>query len=219
MTGVIRLKGHGPKVPHGGRIFPFVMQIFRNRWLALIISLALTDWVGTCCCAFAQGTVGLSDTTFRSDASEVRIAFSITDQNNRVVGTGQSSDFAIVDRDLVVRDFRSFARSEYTRVNVALLVDESGSVTPQFRKELANVLQIINGTSGMPQENVSVISFRDLKPKVVCTGNCRSLDTESAFPLKAGSLPPLYDSVVFASDMLASRSNEASGDQTRTRKI
>ena len=102
------------------------------------------------------------------------MTFSTTDQNNRVIATVQPSDFAIVDQDLVVRDFRSFSRSEYTRLDVAVLVDASGSVTPKFHQELSNVVQLIAQSDGVPDESFSVISFRDLKPSVVCAGNCRA---------------------------------------------
>ena len=81
--------------------------------------------------------------TLRSSVSEVQVTFSTTDQNNRVMANIQPSDFAIVDQDLVVREFRSFTRSEYTRLDVALLIDASGSITPQFRQELSNVVQLI----------------------------------------------------------------------------
>ena len=201
-------------------MYPFVTRILRNRGLSLTLSLALTYCLGIACLAFAQDTEGPAKATFRSDVSEVRIAFSTTDQNDRVVGTIQQSDFAIVDRELVVRDFRSFARSEYTQVKIALLVDASGSVTPQFRRELANVLQIISGTGGIPEESVSVVSFRDVKPKVVCAGNCRTLFAETGFPaVKDGGLTPLYDSIVFTSGLLASAHAETAGDQMRVRRI
>jgi Ca-activated chloride channel homolog len=222
MTGVTRPRGRGPKVLHEGPIYPCVTRIIRKRFLRLAASLILSYWGVMACGAHAQGTHAPSDTTFRTSAGEVRIAFSTTDQHNHVVANVQASDFAIVDQDLVVREFRSFARSEYAQVNIALLVDASGSVTPRFSQELANVLQIINGTNGVPEEDVSVVSFRNLKPKVVCAGNCRTVPLDTAFPAaRDGELTPLYDSIVFTSDMLASAPRVASGsdNNTKIRKI
>lgn len=144
------------------------------------------------------------------------------------MATVQPSDFAIVDRDVVVREFRSFTRSEYTRMKIALLVDASASVTPQFRKEVASVLQVISETSGVPEEDISVISFRDLKPAVVCAGNCRTLYANPRanqnpnlefLSIKDGGLTPLYDSAVFASRFLANRNGETKGDGGRFRRI
>lgn len=148
--------------------------------------------------------------TFRSNVTEVRVTFSTTDQNNRVIATVQPSDFAIVDQDLVVREFRSFTRSEYARLDVAVLVDASGSTAPQFRRELSNVVQLIakSEPDAVPDQSLSVVSFRDLKPTVVCDGNCRALSTAAQFPVVAsGGQTPLYDSIVFASRMLARRSD------------
>ena len=154
----------------------------------------------------AQTDPDSSDVTLRSNVSEVRVAFSATDRNDRVIATVQPTDFAIVDQDRVVRDFRSFSRSEYTRMDVVVLVDASGSITPQFREEFSHVLRLIADTKGMPDESLSVVSFRDLKPTVVCDGNCRELHIEAKFPvINSGGLTPLYDSIVFASRMLGQR--------------
>jgi VWFA-related protein len=141
--------------------------------------------------------------TLRSDVTEVRMTFSTTDQNGRVMATVLPSDFAIVDGDMVVRDFRSFARSAYTRLDVVVLVDASESITPQFRQELANVVQLIGETDSVPDDSFSVLSFRDLKPSVVCEGNCRALNSSAQFPvMQSGGLTPLYDSIVFAAHKL-----------------
>jgi VWFA-related protein len=141
--------------------------------------------------------------TLRSDVTEVRMTFSTPDQNGRVMATVLPSDFAIVDGDMVVRDFRSFARSAYTRLDVVVLVDASESITPQFRQELANVVQLIGETDSVPDDSFSVLSFRDLKPSVVCEGNCRALNSSAQFPvMQSGGLTPLYDSIVFAAHKL-----------------
>ena len=207
MAGRNAPKGRGPKVLHQGPICPSVAISFQAYpRIALILCL-----LGS---GFAQTDGTREDLTFRSNVTEVRMTFSTTDQNNRVIATVQPSDFAIVDQDRVVRDFRSFTRSEYTRMDVAVLVDASGSMTPQFRQELANAIQLIAQSDGVPDESFSVVTFRDLKPAVVCQGNCRTLSTEAQFPVVAsGGQTPLYDSIVFASRMLGRRSDQ------HTRKI
>jgi VWFA-related protein len=152
---------------------------------------------------FAQTTVSPPELTFRSNANEVRMTFSTTDQNDRVIATIQPSDFAIVDQDRVVRDFRSFTRSEYTRMEVAVLVDASDSMSARFRQELSNVIQLIAQSDGVPDETFSVVAFRNLKPEVVCHGNCRALNSAAQLPaIASGGLTPLYDSIIFASRML-----------------
>jgi VWFA-related protein len=146
------------------------------------------------------------DLTFRATVNEVRVTFSTTDRSNRVVATIQPTDFAIVDQDRVVRDFRSFTRSEYTQLDVALLVDSSESIASRFQQELAGVLQFLGRSAGVPEESFSVVSFHGLKPTVLCQGNCRALDLGAQFSsVTAGSQTPLYDSIVFADRMLGQR--------------
>ena len=149
-----------------------------------------------------------SAATFRSDASEVRMSFSTTDRDDRVIATLQPSDFAIVDHDLVIRDFRSFTLTEYSHIDVTLLVDESGSISPQFRQELASVTRFLAQSGGVPEQSFSILSFRDLKPTVLCQGNCRALDLGAQFPpVSSGGQTPLYDSVVFAARLMGQRSD------------
>lgn len=151
--------------------------------------------------------------TIRSKVAEVRINFSAVDQHNNVAAV-RPDDFAIVDRDLVVRNFRSFSRSDYARLEIAVLVDVSTSVATEFRQELAGVDQLVNRTTGVPDEGFSVVSFQDAKPTAVCEDNCRSMNAETRFPVAPrGGVTPLYDSIAFASNLLARR-----GD-VHTRKI
>jgi len=166
------------------------------------------------CGAFAQSGNSQAETIFRSEGTEVRVTFSATDQTNRVVANVQASDFAIVDKDRIVREFRSFTRSEYKHLNVAILVDASESTTGRFHQELENVVQLIGQANGVPEQYFSVLSFRDLKPTMLCQGNCRTLDLAAKFSaVTTGRQTPLYDSIVFASRMLGRRSD------VHTRKI
>jgi len=152
--------------------------------------------------------------TFRSNVNEVRVSFSTTDRQNRVVATLHPSDFAIVDQDLVVRDFRSFTLSDYTRLDVVLLVDTSDSLQPHLKQEFSNVIHLIGQSAGVPEDSFTVVSFRGLQPKVLCQGNCRALDLGAQFPaVAAGGTTPLYDSIVFAARMLGQ------AHDLRTRKI
>ena len=104
---------------------------------------------------------------------------------------------------MVVRQFRSFERAEFTRMDVVMLFDASQSITPQFRQELADAVQFLTQTVEVPDASVSVIAFRDLKPVAICTGNCRAMISGGQFPkIESGGLTPLYDAVVQASRQL-----------------
>ena len=119
--------------------------------------------------------------TFRSEVTEVRVTFSTTDPKNRVVSTIQPTDFAIVDQGRVIREFRSFTRSGYTRLQVTILVDGSDSLKPRLQQELSSVTELLGPDSGLPEDALSVVSFHGVKPITLCQGNCRALDLGAQF--------------------------------------
>ena len=110
----------------------------------------------------------------------------------------------MVDTGFIVRDFQSFTRSDYSKLVIAILIDSSESMCAHVRKEIADTLQLLAQTSGVPEENISLVSFRDSKPVELCSGNCRSSQIEEALPATKGvGLTPLYDSIAFASELLS----------------
>jgi Mg-chelatase subunit ChlD len=137
--------------------------------------------------------------TYRSNPTEVRLIFSASDREDHGFSALQASDFAVVDKDVIVRNFQSFTRSDHTRLNIAILVDTSESVVPQFRRQTAEILELVSHAARVPDENVAVFSFQALEPALVCAGNCRSSHAVERLPaLHAGGLTPLFDTVVFA---------------------
>jgi hypothetical protein len=115
----------------------------KSRFNLFRVGLSLILPSAVICSAFAQASNRQAETIFRSEGTEVRGTFSATDQTNRVVANVQASDFAVVDKDRVVRDFRSFTRSEYMRLDVAILVDASESTTRKFHQELLLVVVLL----------------------------------------------------------------------------
>jgi len=150
--------------------------------------------------------------TFRANTDEVRLTFAATDQNDHGVATLQANDFVVVDQDIIVRQFQSFTRCDWTRLEIAILADNSESVTPQFRQELTNIIDLISQTAGVPEENLSLFTFHDSHPALVCAGNCRSSHSADRLPpARAGQLTPLFDSVVFAADFLSQHGDAKTG--------
>jgi VWFA-related protein len=146
------------------------------------------------------------DATFHTRATEVRMTFSALDQNNHGVATLQPADFAVVDKGFIVRDFQSFTRADWTRLELAILVDASGSITPRFREEIADVLEVLSKTAGVPDENISIFSFQGQRPALICAGDCRASHASDRLPsAHLDGLTPLFDAIVFASDFLAHR--------------
>ena len=150
--------------------------------------------------------------TYRSTVSEVRVAFYATDENNHALATLTKSDFAVVDNGLVVRNFRSFAHSDETSLDVVALVDLSESVAPRSRVAMSAVLQLVAREQSIPDDNIAVLSFggtpggtsAGLRPAILCSSGCRAADSASKLlAVKSGGTTPLFDALVFAADFIA----------------
>jgi Ca-activated chloride channel homolog len=142
--------------------------------------------------------------TYYANVAEVRLTFSATDQNNHGVATLHEGDFAVVDRDMVVRGFQSFTRSEWKKFEVVVLIDTSESSAPRLREEIADVVGVTSPTAWIPEENFSLVSLHGSEPSLICAGNCQTSRALERLPaVKAGGLTPLFDSVVFAAKLLA----------------
>ena len=149
------------------------------------------------------------DLTYRTGTNEVRLAFSATDQNDHGVATLKSHDFAVVDTGFIVREYQSFTRSDYSRVEIAILIDSSESVTPEYRKEISDAFSLLSDSAGVPEENISVISFQSQKPALLCSGNCRISNAVGRLPEShSGGLTPLFDAIVFASELMAKNEDQ-----------
>lgn len=149
--------------------------------------------------------------TYRSTVSEVRLIFFTTDQQNHNVDTLKSHDFAVVDNEHVVHNFRSFNRLDEGDLQVVVMVDSSESVTPRFRQEVGEIVRLLNRTEWLPQDKVSLIAFGGKQPRIVCAGDCQtSTAAGQLFATPANGLTPLFDSLAFAGGYLGERSSPLS---------
>jgi len=147
-----------------------------------------------------------SNLTYHRTVSEVRLVFFATDERNHSVEGLQKDDFAVVDDELVIRHFRSFTRSDLTKLDVIVLVDSSESVLPQFEQETTVVLQLISQLPWNPGDYLSVLSFSGMETHLVCAGNCRSSfigDRLASVP--KGGATPLFDALEIAAKLLIQR--------------
>jgi len=159
---------------------------------------------------FGQSTTNTSyerpNYTYRSTASEVRLVFFATDEHNHPVDSLQKEDFAVVDDDMVIRDFRSFSRSASVKLDVIVLFDSSESVLPHFKREMAAVLQLISQWPWNPEDHVSVLSFSGNETHTVCAEDCRSSFTaDRAAAVPTGGSTPLFDALDTATSLLSRR--------------
>ena len=144
------------------------------------------------------------DITYRTGTSEVWVTFFATDENNRLVQAIDRNDFAVVDGDFVIRDFRSLTRSDETKLDVVVLVDASESVAPRFHAIADQVLRLISRNhSG---DHLSIITFSGLKPAVLCSADCDGADIENKVrSLNPAGATPLFDSLAFSARYIAER--------------
>lgn len=146
------------------------------------------------------------DFTYRSSTSEVRLVFFATDEQNRHVSALQRDDFAVVDNGWVIRNFRSFAPSRPTKLDVIVLIDSSESVLSRFHVEIKDALTLISQWPWQPGDNVSVLSFSGMDVHSICAGGCRSqFAADRVATLLTGGATPLFDAVVVATNFLSER--------------
>ena len=148
--------------------------------------------------------------TYRSTVSQVRITFFATDENNHALETLTKSDFAVVDNELVVRNFQSFTHSDETSLDVVALVDLSESVAPRFRVAMSDVLQLVAREQSIPDDNIAVLSFGGtfggMRPAILCSSGCRASDSVSRLlAVKSGGTTPLFDALIVGADFISHR--------------
>jgi len=154
----------------------------------------------------ASGSQESSAPAYHSSVSEVRLVFFATDEHNQPVTDLQEDDFAVVDDERVIRDFRSFTRSALTKLDVIVLIDSSESVQPHLQEEIADVVQLISQWPWNPGDYVSVLSFSGIEVHLICAGNCRSVFTAAQVTsLPRGGATPLFDALEIATNTLMQR--------------
>lgn len=144
--------------------------------------------------------------TFRTSISEVRVTFFATDGNSEPVEGVTNTDFAVVDNGMVVRTFRSFARSDETALDLVVLLDVSESVAPRFRAAMSDVLQLVSREQSLADDSIAVLSFGGLHPAILCSNGCRTSGAANKLlSIKNSGLTPLYDGLAFGADFVAHR--------------
>jgi VWFA-related protein len=174
-----------------------------HRLLARLF-LLLTVFPGLCPRIESQD---FSTPTYRGAASEVRLVFFASDDHNGHLQTLTANDFAVVDDDQVIRNFRSFDHSPLTNLDVIVLFDSSESVLPHFQQEIDQVLQLVSRWPWQPEDEVSVLSFSGMDTRQLCAGDCRtSLTAGKIASFSTGGATPLFDALDTATRLLRRRS-------------
>ena len=200
-------------------MFAHYRTAYWHPLLALVALLVLT-YPSAAAVSAEDTNVSSGPPTYRSTVSEVRVTFFATDENNHPLETLTQSDFAVVDNERVVRNFRSFTHSDETSLDVVVLVDLSESVAPHFRVAMSDVLQLVAREQSIPDDNIAVLSFGGafggafggtsggtvggLRPAILCSNDCRASDSVAKLlAVKSGGTTPLFDALIFAADFIS----------------
>jgi len=181
-----------------------------NRARRLLLSAILVATVISHNFVFAQSTpIGSRESsglTYHHSVSEVRLVFIATDERNHPVSDLQKNDFAVVDDEMVIRDFRSFTRADLGNLDVIVLMDSSESVWPRLSEQVADVQQLILQWPWRSGDKVSVLSFSGMQTRLICSEDCRSSFTaDRAYPSFHGGATPLFDALKKAANILNAR--------------
>jgi len=175
----------------------------------LLLSLTLVA-LGTQRSVFAESSsssAGEATVVYHSAASEVRLVLFATDEHNRTIENLQKDDFAVIDNETVIRDFRSFTRSPEMKLDLVVLIDSSESVVPQIEKQMTVFLQSLAqwpmSPDMSPDDSLSVISFGGAGVRTLCDGNCpAALTPQRIASVPKGGATPLFDAIETAIDLV-----------------
>jgi len=141
--------------------------------------------------------------TYRSTVSEVRLLFFATDENRRPVPDLQGNDFAVVDDERVIRDFRSFAPITSTKVDLMILLDNSESVGARFHEEIKVVEELLPRSTSNSNDNFSVLSFSGMETHFICASDCgEALARDKLNSITPRGSTPLFDALKLAASVL-----------------
>lgn len=144
--------------------------------------------------------------TYRTGTSEVRVTFFATDEKNHPVDTLSPDDFAVVDNEMVIRNFRSLVRADETALDISLLVDTSQSLASRFAETRDGVLRLLSQSTRSPVDDYSLVTFSGMRPQVLCSANCRDPGTAQALlKIKPDGATPLFDALAYTARLISKR--------------
>ena len=180
--------------------------MFNRLLLSMILSATVMSQNLVSAQSTPIGSHESSGVTYHHSVSEVRVVFFATDERNHSVNDLQKNDFAVVDDDAIIRDFRSFSRADLINLDVIVLIDSSQSVLPRLAQEVSDVQQLISQWPWRSGDKVSVVSFSGMQTRLVCSEDClSSFSADRIYSLPKGGATPLFDALKKAAGILDGR--------------
>jgi Ca-activated chloride channel family protein len=140
------------------------------------------------------------DAIFRSDVQLVRILATVKDANGALVGSLEKADFTVRDNG-VPQQIAVFERETDQPLNVAVLIDNSGSTAKDLRYETESVTRFVRAVlkEGNPEDAVSLYSFNwQIVKQNPFTRNAAIIE-KSLRALRGEAGTALYDAILLAS--------------------
>jgi VWFA-related protein len=177
-----------------------------SRWIVpLLLATMPSSLLGQSLLAQSNPDNEVNETglIYHSSGSEVRLVFFATDEHQHALRELRQDDFAVVDGDMVIRQFRSFERSTPAKLDAVVLIDASGSVSSRFQQQAADIFQMLSNWPWKPDDELSVLSFSGSDVHFVCVEDCvNSLTSDQIAFLPRGGNTPLFDAIKTAAAVL-----------------
>ncbi len=134
---------------------------------------------------------------FSASFTQVNVLFTVTDKKGRFVTDLTVNDFEVIENKKP-QFIQQFTAETDLPLRLALLVDTSNSVAPQFRFEQQAAIRFINDVMRPRNDRMLLIGF-DTTPELVCdlTSSMAALE-KGVNSMRPGGGTSLYDAIYFA---------------------
>lgn len=141
-----------------------------------------------------------ADATFQSNVQLVRILATVKDAGGALVGSLEKKDFEVRDNG-VAQQIAVFERQTDQPLNVAVLIDNSGSTAKDLKFETESVTRFLRALlrEGNPEDAVALYSFNwEIVKQNGFTRNVAAVE-KSLRALRGEAGTSLYDAILLAS--------------------
>lgn len=135
---------------------------------------------------------------FSGSVTQVNVLYTVTDKKGRFVTDLTVNDFEVIENKKP-QFIQQFTAEADLPLRLALLIDTSNSVSPQFRFEQQAAIRFMNDVMRPKQDRMLLIGF-DTTPELVSDlTNDMQLLEKGVNSMRPGGGTSLYDAIYFAS--------------------